>query len=58
MRIEDSGLRTEMETRMKMGMRMRMKIMLEGRTAINRSDLSSGVMRPTRPGSVHPEQLI
>ena len=39
-------------------MRMRMRIMLEGRTAINRSDISSGVMSPTRPGSLHPEQLI
>ena len=39
-------------------MRMRMRIILEGRTAINRSDLSSGVMSPTRPGSLHPEQLI
>ena len=34
------------------------ELMLEGRTAINRSDLSSGVMSPTRPGSLHPEQLI
>ena len=32
--------------------------MLEGRTDIDRSDLSSGVMSPTRPGSLHPEQLI
>ena len=39
-------------------LRMRMRIMLEGRTAINRSDISSGVMSPTRPGSLHPEQLI
>ena len=39
-------------------LRMRMRIMLEGRTAIDRSDLSSGVMSPTRPGSLHPEQLI
>ena len=31
---------------------------MEGRTAINRSDISSGVMSPTRPGSLHPEQLI
>ena len=43
---------------LRMRMRMRMRIMLEGRTAINRSDISSGVMSPTRPGSLHPEQLI
>ena len=43
---------------MKMRMKMRMGIMLEGRTAINRADLSSGVMSPTRPGSLHPKQLI
>ena len=39
-------------------LRMRMRLMLEGRTAFNRSDISSGVMSPTRPGSLHPEQLI
>ena len=31
---------------------------MEGRIAIHRSDMSSGVMSPTRPGSLHPEQLI
>ena len=35
-----------------------MRIMLERRTAIWRSDISSGVMSPTRPGSLHPEQFI
>ena len=45
-------------TELRMRMRMRMRIMLEGRTAIYRSDISSGVMSPTRPGSLHPEQLI
>ena len=39
-------------------MKMKMKIMLEGRTAINRSDTSSVVMSPTSPGSLHPDQLI
>ena len=32
--------------------------MWEGRTAIDRSDIPSGVMSPTRPGPLHPEQLI
>ena len=45
-------------TELRMRMRMRMRIMLEGRTAINRADVVSMVMSPTRPGSLHPEQLI
>ena len=31
---------------------------MEGRIAINRSDISSGVLIPTRPGSLYPEQII
>ena len=55
---ENRELRMKLRIRMRMRVRMRMRIMLEGRTAINRSDISSGVMSPTRPGSLHPEQLI
>ena len=43
---------------LRMRMRMRRRIMLEGRTAINRSDISSGVMSPKRPGPLHQEQII
>ena len=52
------SMRVRVRTSMRMVMKMRVRIMLEGRTAKKRSEITSGVMSPTRPGSLHPEQLI